>query len=74
MLKTQLAIAAITGWILLNCIFVGGYKIYTEYLNWLPETLDPHEFVSSLTTEERNILAEAVMGYQEAKEAPKVKR
>lgn len=57
-----------------NCIFVGAYKIYTEYLNWLPETMDPHAFVSSLSTEERNILAETVLGYQEAKEAPKVKR
>lgn len=67
--------SAVLGWILLNCLIVGAYQIYTAYLNWNPEVLDPQEFVASLSKEERADLAGVILNYKEpATPAPTVRR
>lgn len=34
MLKLYIGIAAVSGWILLNCVTVGGYQLWSAYKEW----------------------------------------
>lgn len=70
MLKAQKIAAAVTGWIVLNCLVVGAYQIYTAYLNWNPDVFLPQEFVASLSHEERADVMGAIANYQEPPATP----
>lgn len=65
MSKTQIAINAFLGWILLNCLVVGAYTIRQAYKDWNPDVIDPEKFVASLSHEDRAELAGIILNYKE---------
>lgn len=62
---------AVLGWILLNCLAVGSYRIYQEYKIW---TFDAQKFVQSLDQDQLNDLAGALFAHKEVYDEPKGKK